>query len=88
MCEDYRAAASIDLEHDRASRDAGQRIGCPLLVLWGSDGKIGKWYDPAAVWRTYADGSVTALAVASGHYLAEEAPAAVAGALRDFLRPP
>ena len=53
MCEDYRAAATIDLEHDRASRAAGVRIQCPLLVLWGSKGKIGKWYDPLAIWRQY-----------------------------------
>ena len=46
MCEDYRAAASIDLEHDRASRAAGQKVQCPLLVLWGSKGKIGHWYEP------------------------------------------
>ena len=47
MCEDYRAAASIDLEHDRASRAAGHKVQCPLLVLWGSKGKIGQWYDAA-----------------------------------------
>ena len=47
MCEDYRAAATIDLEHDRASRAAGDRIACPLMVLWGDKGKIGKWYDPS-----------------------------------------
>jgi haloacetate dehalogenase len=81
MCEDYRAAASIDLAHDRASRAAGQRIGCPLLVLWGSKGKIGAWYNPLAVWRRYADGPLAGSAVPSGHYLAEEAPAAVLAAL-------
>ena len=47
MCEDYRAAASIDLEHDRASRAAGAKVQCPLLVLWGAKGKIGQWYDAA-----------------------------------------
>jgi haloacetate dehalogenase len=85
MCEDYRAAASIDLEHDRRSRETGERIQCPLLVLWGRAGKIGKWYDPTAIWRAYADGPLTASPVASGHYLAEEAPKAVAGALLEFL---
>ena len=45
MCEDYRAAATIDLEHDRASRAAGHKVQCPLLVLWGAKGKIGQWYD-------------------------------------------
>jgi haloacetate dehalogenase len=85
MCEDYRAAASIDLVHDRASREAGQRIGCPLLVLWGGKGRIGVWYDPLAIWRTYAVASVEGHAVPSGHYLAEEAPDAVLSALDGFL---
>jgi haloacetate dehalogenase len=40
MCEDYRAAATIDLEHDRASRAAGLKVQCPMLVLWGSKGRI------------------------------------------------
>jgi haloacetate dehalogenase len=73
MCEDYRAAATIDLEHDRACRAAGTRIGCDLLVLWGDKGRIGAWYDPIAVWRAYADASVTGGSIGSGHYLAEEA---------------
>jgi haloacetate dehalogenase len=86
ICEDYRAAASIDLEHDRASRAAGQRITCPLLVLWGSKGRIGAWYEPLAVWRGYASGLVSGHAVNSGHYLAEEAPEEVLVALGGFIR--
>lgn len=85
MCEDYRAAATIDLDHDRISRTAGDRIRCPLLVLWGEKGKIGRWYDPMAVWRSYAAGPVEGRAVATGHYLAEEDPAGVIAALRGFL---
>ena len=85
MCEDYRAAASIDLEHDRISRAAGQKIACDLLVLWGSKGKIGGWYDPLELWRQYCDGTVRGSAVESGHYLAEEAPAEVLAALDGFL---
>ncbi|HKD57845.1 MAG TPA: alpha/beta hydrolase [Hyphomicrobiaceae bacterium] len=77
MCEDYRAAASIDLEHDRASRAAGSKVACPLLVLWGSKGKIGQWYDALAIWRQYCRAEVTGGPVESGHYLAEEAPDAV-----------
>lgn len=77
MCEDYRAAASIDLVHDRASRERGNKITCPLLVLWGDAGKIGRWYDPLALWRGYATGPVTGGPVNSGHYLAEEAPGEV-----------
>ena len=75
MCEDYRAAATIDLVHDRASRKQGQRIVCPLLALWGDKGKIGAWYDPMAIWRAYCDGPVTGGSVPSGHYIPEEAPA-------------
>ncbi|HEY8611128.1 MAG TPA: alpha/beta hydrolase, partial [Roseomonas sp.] len=85
ICEDYRAAAGIDLEHDRASRAAGQRLRCPLLVLWGAKGKIGQWYQPLALWRDYADGPITGGPVNSGHYLAEEAPDEVLAALEGFL---
>ncbi|MEM9970180.1 MAG: alpha/beta hydrolase [Pseudomonadota bacterium] len=85
ICEDYRAATGIDLAHDRASRDAGERIQCPLLVLWGSQGIIGKFYDPVALWQKYCDGPVTGAAVDAGHYLAEEAPEAVLAHLRTFL---
>lgn len=86
ICEDYRAAATIDLRHDRDSRAAGQRIACPLLALWGAKGKIGQWYAPLEVWRAYAAGPVSGHAVESGHYLAEEAPGEVLAALAAFLR--
>ena len=85
MCEDYRAAAGIDLEHDRISRAAGRRVDCPMLVLWGAKGKIGGWYDPVALWRDYANGPVRGHAVDSGHYLAEEAPDEVLAAVAPFL---
>jgi haloacetate dehalogenase len=85
ICEDYRAAATIDLEHDRASRAAGQRIACPLLALWGAKGKVGVWYEPLEVWRRYAAGPVGGGPVQSGHYLAEEAPEQVLEALAPFL---
>ncbi|MES2710689.1 MAG: alpha/beta hydrolase [Pseudomonadota bacterium] len=86
ICEDYRAAARIDLVHDRESRAAGLRIRAPLRVLWGAKGKIGAWYDPLALWRDYASGEVNGGPVPSGHYLAEEAPGAVLDALDGFLR--
>jgi haloacetate dehalogenase len=88
ICEDYRAAATIDLAHDRASRAAGERIACPLLVLWGAKGRIGEWYAPLALWRRYADGPVGGAAVASGHYLPEEAPDEVMAHLVPFLTGP
>ena len=74
MCEDYRAAATIDLEHDRASRAAGEQVRCPMLVLWGKKAKIEAWYDALAVWRQYCAAEVSGGPVNSGHYLAEEAP--------------
>ncbi len=85
ICEDYRAAIGIDLEHDRASRAAGQKVHCPLLALWGAKGSIPKWYEPLAIWRDYASGEVTGGGVNSGHYLAEEAPEEVLIWLGRFL---
>lgn len=85
ICEDYRAATTIDLDHDRASRDAGQTVQCPLLALWGAKGKVGVWYQPLEVWRRYASGPVSGGPVNSGHYLAEEAPEEVLAALDGFL---
>jgi len=85
MCEDYRAAASIDLEHDRASRVAGHKVQCPLLVLWGAKGKINSWYDALAIWQQYCAAEVTSGAIDSGHYLAEEAPQAVLAQFRAFF---
>ena len=74
MCEDYRAACTIDLVHDRISRAEGRKVQCPMLVLWGEKGRIGGWYDPAAIWRDYCAAEVRGSAVNSGHFLAEEAP--------------
>lgn len=70
-CEDYRAAATIDIAHDDA--DGEQRISCPLRVLWGSQGVIESCFDPLALWQLRA-GSVTGRALPGGHYLAEEVP--------------
>lgn len=85
ICEDYRAAATIDMEHDRLSRAEERRIACPLMVLWGSRGLVGALYEPLEVWRQYAAGPVTGQAMDSGHFLAEEAPEATLAALREFL---
>jgi haloacetate dehalogenase len=86
ICEDYRAATTIDLEHDRTSRDAGLKLACPLLALWGAKGSLPKWYDPDAIWRAHATGPIGTGGVASGHYLAEEAPEDVLARLDGFLR--
>lgn len=85
MCEDYRAAASIDLEHDGKDRAAGRTIGCPALVLWGSNSAVGRLYDdPLALWRPYAP-QLQGKALPGGHFLPEECPAEVLEALQAFL---
>lgn len=85
MCEDYRAAASIDLVHDRADREAGRTVRCPALVLWGGHSTVGRLYpDPLAIWRRYAP-AVQGAAIPAGHFLPEERPAETARALLDFL---
>ena len=80
-CEDYRAGATIDLEHDAA--DLAQKIACPTMVLWGN--RLDKWYDVEEVWRTRAE-SVTGGALDGGHFLPEEMPEEVARALFYFFR--
>ncbi len=85
MCEDYRAAATIDLVHDRVSRAAGDKINCPLHVLWGSKGKIGAWYDALEIWSRYCSARVSGRALPTGHYLAEEAPGLVTAELLRFF---
>ena len=82
MCEDYRAAASIDLIHDR--QDESARLKMPLLALWGEAGFVGSNYDVLAEWRQVAT-DVSGHSVPGGHYLAEEAPEETLAALRAFF---
>ena len=81
-CEDYRASASIDLEHDAA--DAGQKLDIPLLVLWGATAMVGNKYDMLAAWREVAV-DVSGFSVPGGHYLPEESPDETYQALLDFF---
>lgn len=81
-CEDYRAAASIDLEHDK--KDRHDKVRCPLLVLWGSRGFVHRSYDVLSVWRDYA-GQVEGRALDCGHFLPEEASTAVCEELLRFF---
>ena len=83
-CEDYRAAASIDLEHDRADRAAGRRLACPVLALWGARGVIERCFAPMDEWRRVAD-DVRGRALPAGHYLPEEVPDLVVKELESFL---
>jgi haloacetate dehalogenase len=83
MCEDYRAAATVDFQYDEADRGK-RKITCPLLALWGTRGQLPKWYDVLEIWRGWAD-DVQGHGIDSGHYLPEEAPEATYAALHAFL---
>ncbi|TRD22212.1 alpha/beta fold hydrolase [Palleronia caenipelagi] len=81
-CEDYRAAATIDLEHDEADLD--RKLPMPVLALWGAKGLVGKLYDVPGIWRAHAD-IVEGHALPCGHFLPEESPAETLAALTDFF---
>jgi haloacetate dehalogenase len=88
ICEEYRAAAGIDREHDRADRAAGRRIPCPVLALWSGNGPLAFWYSqdggPLEIWRELAT-DVTGHPVEGGHFFPEEHPEATARALAAFF---
>mgnify|MGYP006192934227 CR=1 FL=1 len=84
MCEDYRASAGIDLDHDREDRRLGRRLSMPLLVLWGEEGVVHRCFDPLREWQLVAD-DVRGRPLACGHYIAEEAPDALLDAALPFL---
>jgi len=85
MCEDYRATFGVDLAMDTADFEAGKRVTCPSLILWGAKGGVGRNHDAAKVWRDYATDIVAAKTVPSGHYLQEECPEETYAALREFF---
>lgn len=87
MCEDYRAAAGIDLEHDRADRDAGRLLPMPLLALWGEHGVVHRCFKPLDEWQRVAR-DVKGEALPCGHYIAEEAPEALLAQVLPFLSVP
>jgi haloacetate dehalogenase len=82
-CADYRAGASTDITDDRETRDQGRRIACPVLALWGH--YLAEGVSVIEAWRAWAD-DVRDRSLPCGHFLAEEEPAATAGALRDFFQ--
>ena len=84
-CEDFRAAADIDLEMDRADDEAGKKIQCPLHVLWGGKNVIGSLWDVLATWREKCAAPVTGRALDCGHFLQEEQPQELLAELRRFL---
>jgi haloacetate dehalogenase len=89
ICEEYRAAATLDAARDDADREAGRRIACPTLVLWGADGPLDQWYadagGPLGIWRAWAD-DLAGRAIAGGHFFPETNPDATIAELRSFLR--
>jgi haloacetate dehalogenase len=88
ICEEYRAAATLDHEHDLEDRHAGRRIACPVLVLWSGRGPLGAWYaevgGPLALWRAWAT-NVSGGPVDAGHFFPEEIPEQTATELSDFF---
>ncbi|TPK57734.1 alpha/beta hydrolase [Mesorhizobium sp. B2-4-19] len=91
ICEEYRAAATLDREHDHADKAAGRRIRCPVLALWSGQGALADWYagdgGPPALWRGWAD-DVRGRPMPGGHFFPEEAPEQTAQALADFFGEP
>ena len=88
ICEEYRAAATIDREHDRTDRLGGRRIVCPLLALWSARGALDTWYvgesGPIALWQAWSD-DVRGRALDAGHFFPEEAPEQTTEALSRFF---
>lgn len=88
ICEEYRAAATLDREHDQTDRAQRRRITCPLLVLWGSPGALDSWYaeagGPIALWQEWGD-DVQGCAIEAGHFFPEQAPEQTAEALNLFF---
>lgn len=84
MCEDYRASATIDLEHDRADLERGTKLACPLRVLWGAEGVVARCFDPLEEWRAVAR-DVSGRALDCGHYIPEEAPEALLDEILSFF---
>ena len=88
ICEEYRAAATLDFEHDMADRAASRRIACPVLVLWGKGGALDEWYGdaggPLAIWRAWA-AEVTGRPITGGHFFPEQNAAETITELRSFF---
>lgn len=88
ICEEYRAAATLDLEQDRVDLKAGRQISCPMLVLWASGGPLDTWYvaagGPLGIWRRWAPGA-DGRPLSGGHFFPESNPVETAAALDAFL---
>lgn len=87
MCQDYRAAATLDMDEQKRDLAEGRHIKCPLRVLWGQHGVVEKCFDAISEWRkvTETGVSVDGYAVDSGHYIPEQAPHELLSAIREFF---
>jgi len=89
ICEEYRAAATLDRQHDEADRTEGRRVASPILALWSAQGPLDTWYvdagGPLAIWRSWAD-DVEGHSIEAGHFFPEEAFQKTSEALGGFLR--
>lgn len=88
ICEEFRAAVALDRDHDEADRRSGRRIECPMLLLWDSEGALGRWYTeqggPLAIWKQWAT-DVRGEPMSGGHFFPEAEPEATASELRAFF---
>ncbi|MBC8161107.1 MAG: alpha/beta hydrolase [Roseiflexaceae bacterium] len=85
VCEDYRASAGIDLEHDRESRARGEKIRCDMHVLWAGRGVVNRFFKPVELWQAQCAGNVSGEALPAGHFIPEELPLETARALAQFF---
>ena len=89
VCEEFRAAATVDREHDKADRASGRMIACPVLALWDANGALENWYrddgGPLAIWRRWAL-DARGRSMIGGHFFPEADPAGTAEELRAFFR--
>ena len=82
-CEDYRASATIDLEHDR--KDLKKKLDIPIQILWGKKGVIGRQFDPIKIWQKYTTKKVSGFAINSGHFIPEQNPKETINKLKNFF---
>lgn len=86
VCEDYRAAATIDFEMDTADFEAGNKVKCPVLVMWGAKSHVEQYFKPREAWPQYASNIARFVPLPAGHYPQEQAPEETLDALLEFLR--
>jgi len=84
-CEDYRASAGVDLDHDRSSRERGEKVACNMRVLWGTRGIVELLFDPLALWQAQCAGHVTGRSVEAGHFIPEELHELTASEIGAFM---